>query len=772
MIAHIDGATGKTQPLSEHLNNVARLAGQFADEFGNSDWASLSGFWHDIGKFLLAFFNYIMGKEKRTVNHSTAGAVLAFEKFGMERPEAKILPYIIAGHHAGLPDWDPDDGGGDLLNRLYKNPQQHIIDEDEITSIKQNPEANEFLNKPLPKTIPMNKTARIKESYLYIQLWVRMLYSCLVDADYLDTEEFMEPSKAIMRGNYASLSELKARLDSFMQKKTKNALPTTVNLIRTEVLTECIDKASLKPGFFSLAVPTGGGKTLASMEFALTHALKYDKRRIIVAIPYTSIIEQNAKVYKWGTDDDSEITKIKENGDWLFGEENVVEHHSGFEYEDSENEIHNTLLQRQQLATENWDAPVIVTTNVQLFESLFASRSSSCRKLHNIVNSVIILDEAQMLPPEYLKSILSVLEGLVECFGVTVVLCTATQPALEGKIGSGPVAFTGITSTVTPIINKPDEMAARLNRVDINTSLATEKISDWQFLAGKLITYKQVLCIVQTRKDCRELHSLMPKDTIHLSALMCPAERSAVIAKIKDKLRNNKPVRVISTQLVECGVDIDFPVVYRAVAGFDSIAQSAGRCNREGKLQGKKGELFLFMPPKKSPGGLLRKGADVTEEILRLHNYNIELTPELYHEYFTKYYASINDFDKPHFQQYMLDNVNQCKFQFRTLAQKYHLIDDSYQASVIVKYIDEETGENAIELLSELEYATTEKVRSIYQKLGKFTVNLPKKEVEQLEKDGRIIRMNDNSVQSDDALYQTGVGLVADALPSFATYIF
>ena len=298
-----------------------------------------------------------------------------------------------------------------------------------------------------------------------------------------------------------------------------------------------------------------------------------------MAIPYTSIIEQTAKVYKYGTDDDALIAELKKSGKCLFGEENVLEHHCNFDFDKDDK---NNLYAKQKLATENWDAPIIVTTNVQLFESLFNAHPSHCRKLHNIVDSVIILDEAQMFPTEYLKSILSVLQGLVKCFGVTVVLCTATQPALEGTIGSDTKTFEGISENlITDIIDNPQELAEQLKRVEINTDFAKEKMPDWESVRDELCEYEQVLCIVQTRKDCRTLHSLMPEGTIHLSALMCAEERSDVIAKIKDRLRNYQPVRVISTQLVECGVDIDFPVVFRALAGLDSVAQAAGRCNRD-----------------------------------------------------------------------------------------------------------------------------------------------------------------------------------------------
>ena len=266
--------------------------------------------------------------------------------------------------------------------------------------------------------IPALKAAPVKNPR-DLHLWVRMLFSCLVDADFLDTERFMSPENFALRENSLSLKELKARFDSFMDKMSKNAPSTEINKIRAEILSNCRQGAMKEPGLFSLTVPTGGGKTLASMGFALDHAIKYGKSRIIVAIPYTSIIEQTADVYK----------NVFKNGDEDLSNV-VLEHHSNL---DPDKET-----TKSKLAVENWDAPIVVTTNVQLLESLFAAKTSRCRKIHNIANSVIILDEAQMLPPEYLKPILGTLESLTTDFGCSVVLCTATQPTLQGHIGSAP----------------------------------------------------------------------------------------------------------------------------------------------------------------------------------------------------------------------------------------------------------------------------------------------------------------------------------------------
>ncbi|MBQ7611496.1 MAG: CRISPR-associated endonuclease Cas3'' [Spirochaetaceae bacterium] len=767
MVAH-KTEDGREQYLFEHAQNVAELCSHFAETFRNADWAYYAGLLHDLGKADNTWQKYIRGEKATSLKHSEAGAQYAYSKMNPKDPAAKIIPYLIAGHHAGLPDWY--EGSGNSLKSILDNTDIPYL-EKLLTS----PDLQELRNAEFPKSMPFGKNDLTKDNAQelleHFHLWIRMLYSCLVDADFLDTENFMTPNKSEMRGNYASLSELKQNFDSFMSEKTANVSNTKINKIRASILQACRNKAKLAPGFYSLNVPTGGGKTLSSMAFALEHAITYGKKRIVMAIPYTSIIEQTAKIYKYGTDNDDKIREWQKSEQYLFGEENVLEHHCNFDFS-NDSELNYTVKEKQKLATENWDAPIIVTTNVQLFESLFNAHSSSCRKLHNLVDSVIILDEAQMLPPEYLKSILSVLQGLVKCFGVTVVLCTATQPALEGKIGSDRAAFEGLPKNlVTPIIENPTELAEQLKRVEINSDYAKEKMTDWQSVADKLCEYEQVLCIVHTRKDCRELHSLMPEGTIHLSALMCAEERSDVITEIKDRLRSGKSCRVISTQLVECGVDIDFPIVFRALAGLDSIAQSAGRCNREGKLR--HGTVYLFNPPSNIPKGQLDKGANVTKDLLDSYRYNLELTPKLYKEYFSKYYKLLNNFDTCEFDSLIQKEKKEYKFQFRTLSDKYHLIDNVYQGTVYVRYCSLRTGKNNISLLTALNAGEVD--RQLFRKLARYSVNLPKKDITELLKEGRIIEPIEGVfMQSldDEALYQAGLGLVADSVQSFATYIF
>lgn len=745
----------EVQSLEEHLSNTACLARKFAEKFGNQDWGELLGYWHDLGKFNPEWQAYlrrkngydleahIEGKGGRP-NHSTAGAVLALEKW-KEAPRSRILVYPIAGHHAGLPDWQPDKAGGDLINRLFKESGLCTGD---LDAVKEKSEARVYLELPLPKSLPSPLSFPQKRSPEHLHLWIRMLFSCLVDADFIDTEQFMEPEKATMRGKYLSLEELKKRFDSYIIEKEKGASDTPINRKRKFIRQHCEEKALIEPGFFSLTVPTGGGKTLSSMAFALEHALKHKKDRIIIAIPYTSIIEQTAKVFKYGTDDEDKIIKLKKKNQFLFGEDQVVEHHSNLDP--------TKETAKNRIACENWDAPIIVTTNVQLFESLFAARTSSCRKLHNIAKSIIILDEVQMLPPEFLKPIIFVLQGLVEYFGVTVVLMTATQPSLEGRIGSPPNILQGIEN-VRPIIEDPESLAREFSRVELHLPTDLNNRNDWETIKDQLIQHPQVLCIVNSRKDCRTLYKLMPEGTIHLSGLMCGEERSVVISEIKEKLRKDEPVRVISTQLVEAGVDIDFPVVYRALAGFDSIAQAAGRCNREDKLgaKGKKGQVFIFLPPNPAPPGLLRKGEDACKEILRNHAVK-ELSPILFKKYFQQFYTKLNDFDKPQFFNRLVRDALDFDFSFRSLAMDFQLIED-VQESIIVWYVNPKTGNDSQKLIEKLRYKGPN--RELMRKLQRFIVNIPHNIFDRLQKLGYVEEVNGYWVQATEYLYKPGIGL-------------
>jgi len=502
---------------------------------------------------------------------------------------------------------------------------------------------------------------------------------------------YMKSMNAVQRGGYLSMNELHGRFTAYMKDLAAVAPDTDVNRVRQTVLTDCRAAAILKPGVFSLTVPTGGGKTLSSMAFALEHAIRYDKKRIVYVIPYTSIIEQNADVFRRAV-----------------GVDQVVEHHSNLSEDD--------VTTQARLATENWDAPIIVTTSVQFFESLFAAKTSRCRKLHNICNSVVILAEAQLLPVEFLSPILRAMELLVEHYKVSFVICTATQPALE-KQDMVP-DFPGIAKgTTREIIRDVPGLYHALKRVEVSVPKDLKTPRPWEEIATELKGYYSVLCVVSDRKSCRELFNLMPEGTYHLSALMCAQHRSDIIARIKDDLKAGKPTRVISTQLVEAGVDLDFPVVYRAMAGLDSIAQAAGRCNREGNLNatGTLGKVVVFVPSKKAPQGILRKATETAVGMLR-KGVPDPLDQSVFPPYFSELYWKANNLDAKNIIPLLTPERENFGMAFRSAAEAFTLIDDAKQRSVLVPYGD------GVNLLKELEHTGPE--RWLLRMLQRYTVNV------------------------------------------------
>ncbi|HNH51854.1 MAG TPA: CRISPR-associated helicase Cas3' [Nitrosomonas sp.] len=714
----------KEHLLHEHLERVSYLAGQSATTFGSEDWARIAGLWHDLGKYREKFQQYIKSAsgydaeahiEDATgrVDHSTAGAIHAIEKLGLQ---GRILAYLIAGHHAGLPDWNNAEGSQSVLFQRIQNGKQNGYLQEALDAM---PPA-EILNQSRPQSLPPNGS---------LALWLRMLFSCLVDADFLDTEAFMDDKRSGLRSWYPSIVALKSAFDQHMADKAANAKDSDVNRIRAEVLRQCREKAKLPSGLFSLTVPTGGGKTLSSMAFSLNHAVHHGKDRVIYVIPYTSILEQTAEIFRS-----------------IFGNDNVIEHHSNLDPDRED--------ARSRLATENWDAPIIVTTNVQFFESLFAAKTSRCRKLHNIVNSIVVLDEAQLLPPEFLAPILHVIQDLTNSYKVSFVLSTATQPAFSPR-----PKFTGLKN-VCELMDNPERLYADLKRV--KTELPDDFASPrtWESIARELQQYESVLCIVNSRRDCRELHSLMPKDTIHLSALMCGQHRSQVITGIKQRLKDGILTRVISTQLVEAGVDMDFPVVYRALAGLDAIAQAAGRCNREGTLS-EMGKVVVFVPPKPAAPGLLRKAQQSGQEIMRLSKGD-PLTRERFEAYFRHYYESLNSLDKANIVS-LLDLHNQAEvrkaeFNFRTAASNFRLIDEEGQTAVIVRY-----GESTrlIDALEKSQNMQPHERRGILRKLQRYTVNIREHECRKLLENREIQEIFPGiHIQNTDLLYHSQLGLL------------
>ena len=780
-IAHIrkDGDQLVMHPLDDHVGDVSRLASEFAATFGSASWAALAALWHDLGKFREGFQSYIRQSNDPDAHiewrvsgpnktHSAAGALWAQQY--LEQVDkcagpgiARVLSYLIAGHHPGLSDW-----AGENNSLTYRFSKEASLNELATTLAAPIPGHILKPSIPLPGLHDLlhhrddDKSDPIPGRFA---LWVRMLFSCLVDADRLDTEAFKTPDKHAIRKGFSSLCELERQLVTHLDEKAKDVAErgeadSTVNRKRAEVLRACLAKAIQPPGVFSLTVPTGGGKTLSSLAFALRHAVSHGKRRVVYTIPYTSIIEQTAKIFRD-----------------IFGDENVIEHHSNVEVDESQETT------RSQLACENWDAPLVVTTNVQLLESLFANRTSRCRKLHNLVSSVIILDEAQLLPVAYLQPVVDALRLLVKDYGVTLVLCTATQPTLETRTGFDQAkALRGFKAgEVREIVDDVPGLYGDLERVRMHLPADLNATRTWDDLAPEIARHEAVLAIVGRRADARDLYRQLkvdnPKGLWHLSGLMCAEHRSDTIQAIKTALAERRqasstgklsqPIRVVSTQLVEAGVDIDFPVVYRALAGLDSIAQAAGRCNREGRLE--RGEVHVFVPPQEPPPGLLRIAKQKTQHLWRaLQPGSNPMGVERFGEFFSALYRD-SSLDAKNIRDLLRSRSPEFQVMFRTAAERFRLIDEQDGATVFVRYQRNPDDDSIGMWLNTLKKNGPD--RWLLRKLQRYGVTIYNNDLQRLLKQGDIESLGGDFpglyVQSvdNDVLYDKVLGINVDGVP-------
>ena len=661
------------QPLEEHLREVAKLAEEFAEEFGAGKWGESAGWLHDAGKASAAFQERLEGSSRK-VDHSTFGARLAQADSG---PLGLLLSYAIAGHHGGLPD------GGTQETELHYRLKHGKVPED--VSLLPSIELGDALRWPLAK--PEEKTAGFSMAF-----FTRMIFSCLVDADFLNTEGFCAPEKAEVRSSVDSqrLVDLQGKLNLYLEKLIQKAEPTPVNRLRQSILQQCRTKAEHPPQIFSLTVPTGGGKTLSSLAFALDHAVANKLRRVIYAIPFTSIIEQNSRIFQD-----------------ILGRESVLEHHCNYKENDEPEEA--AYNRRRGLATENWDAPVVVTTNVQFFESLFSNKPSRCRKLHNIAGSVIVLDEAQAIPTEYLEPCLAALRELVERYGCSLVLCTATQPALDVN------ALRNRLPKIHEIIANPQQLYSELRRTEVEF---VGKLTDEE-LAERLTAEEQVLCIVSTKPQARKLFEMLPQTEgdFHLSTNMYPEHRRRTLEAIRTRLKQRLLCRVVSTSLVEAGVDLDFPVVYRAMAGLDSIAQAAGRCNREGKMDGL-GRVYAYEPEQPSRMPWVKRCVSRAEETLHSLPDSDPLGLEMMRRFFALLY-DVQELDKKKIlsafpDQKQIQLSRDFYFPLRTVAENFRFIEDE-SIGVIIPIASEVEG-----LVQQLRY--TEFPRAVLRKLQAYSV--------------------------------------------------
>lgn len=727
------------ETLTDHLDDVAHHAEQYASPFGAAAWGNVLGRCHDLGKGSAKFQAKLhaanpkdaedAGIEEQAsaanqrVDHSTFGARYVAE--GLGGVAGEMLAYCIAGHHAGLPNGritEDATSKSTLEARLdAAQVQLHHVDDPGLI---------------LPKLQLPFRPAK-EDMGFTLAFFTRMLFSCLIDADRTCTEAFCNPSQALERQiPRPSISALREQLDAHLLTLQSSAAAaddrrtgqlSVVNRMRRRVLEECLSAAGMERGFFSLQVPTGGGKTLASLAFALHHAERWQDRRVVVAIPFTSIIEQTADVYRRA------LAPLSDSA--------IVEHHSNLQP--------SRDTRANQLGTENWDVPLVVTTNVQLFESLFSASTTPCRKLHRLAGSVIILDEAQTIPVDLLAPTLAALRELVAHYECTVVLCTATQPALEKRDG-----FPGL-SNVRPIISDPATLYTALKRVEVRDA---GKLED-EALVQRLAVEDRVLAIVNTRAHAAKLYSELVRATgahgcFHLSTRMCGAHRRDVLRRVRAAAATG-PCRVVSTQLIEAGVDLDLPVVYRAEAGFDSIAQAAGRCNREGRLPGL-GVTYVFQAQEPPPREL-RRAAEKARELFPRYRED-PLSPAAIEAYFSLYYWEAGDLlDKYGVLPLMsLQGVN-TRFQFREIAERYKIVRDE-EIPILVPY-----GEQGRNLLDALQRNTLPFVS--HRQLQPYLVSVPRHALLAMEKQ-HAVQEHESGVWlllSPDA-YSEAQGLLPDSL--------
>lgn len=661
--AHIrQDENGETiyQTVAEHLTGTAALCREFAADFGAEADGDLMGLAHDLGKCTDAFQKRLL-EGGPVVDHTTAGMLTCIR---MKRPSAAAC---VAGHHGGLLDVGNlrTDRAGEatLSGRFKKGVEGHYLErcgESGVTLPTLPPET--------PERDPLKASFR-----------TRMLYSCLVDADFLDTERFMDGERG--RGGYDDLPTLLRRLKEYIApwQNPKTAL----NKLRCKILNSCLDTGSKPKGIYTLTVPTGGGKTVASLAFALRHAV----------------------------------------------------------------------------AAENWDMPVIVTTAVQFFESIYANRSSKCRKLHNLADSVIIFDEAQMLPLCHLRPCVAAMASLAEQFRSTLVLCTATQPSLGDLLHTYAPSY-----PITELCPQTAEEYDSFRRV----TFRQEGILEDDALAERLSEHRQVLCIVNSRKAAQSIFARLPQEaSFHLSTLMVPAQRQTLLDEIRRRLKAGEPCRVVSTSLIEAGVDVDFPAVYRELAGLDSVLQAAGRCNREGKRAPEESIVTVFERAELPPM-LFRTAIGATREaLMNICDIGARETMQNYFDALRS--LSGETLDKSGVIKAFEKGINGCELPFRTVAENFHLIDQNTRTV----YAPFGGGAALIERLKAGECS-----KKLYRKLGRYAVSVYEPHFQKLYAAGALLTARevpvldeDSAILNDMSLYSEMTGLTLEPETGKAEFI-
>lgn len=653
-IAHSQNSEGQVQTIKEHASGVGELMRQFALTEDFADLYEYCGMIHDMGKYNEAFQSYILGNTSDRIKHAIYGALFAFDNHQIE------IALPVYGHHRGLPNVTE-------MNQLIKAERNTNLAIYESICNKLSAEYNgHFFNQD-------DKSFREIPTILQKELFVRLLYSALVDADCLDTERHFDKNEFDARhAPQLDADKLLCKLQlkfASLKSKSKNS-DLMINTLRDEVRLFAESKASLPQGFFALTLPTGLGKTLCSINWALHHAMMHKNvKRIIFVLPFISIIDQTADELKSIFNDEAT--------------EYVLEHHSNIIYTNETNEEYNP----KQLATENWDYPIIVTTSVQFFESLFSNRKSKCRKLHNIQDSIIIFDEIQTLPLSMTEPTLIMLNNLQQLCRCSILFCTATQPDFSSRIG-----FNGIENIET-LVENPQRIFEQTRRVTYCPIENYQEVTLSELADIVIGNNKSALVVFNTKKKARLFFEELKNrhfnyKLIHLSTAMCPIHRKMVINDIREALRNNEYVIVSSTQLIEAGVDMDFPSVYRELAPLESIIQSAGRCNREGKLKDENGDniygdVFLFaLTETGQPSAQYRSWSEFANLMYKGKE------DKLYtHDFYAEYYRKLVDFAGRTNKQNITKSRE--RLLFEDVAEQYKLIDNSAQAVFVYNFNDE-----------------------------------------------------------------------------------
>ena len=709
-LAHLT-EDGRTQTILEHLKGTASLCSAFAAAFDAEAQGQLAGMAHDIGKYSAAFQRRLHGGPK--VDHASAGA------FECLKAQQLAAAFAISGHHGGLPDGGGRGdaaGAGTFWGRINRASQGRLEDYHAWQS--------EF-------SLPHANTPAFAGTRLEGMFFTRMLFSCLVDADYTDTGAFMDNSPYLPASS-SSMEELWRRLETYVSGwfPPKGAL----NMQRCVILEQCMSAgAQYGPGLFTLTVPTGGGKTVASLSFALAQAKARRMKRIVYVIPYTSIIEQTAQAFRE-----------------ILGDENVLEFHSGVQFDQQEDDASSPEAVPLTRSVETWDVPVIVTTAVQFFESLYACQPSKCRKLHNLAQSVLIFDEAQMLPLPYLRPCVWAIAQLVRHYGASAVLCTATQPALDPIFQEFAPEIP--IREICPMAEAHWESFRRVSFQQAGTL-------SWMDLAARLQQQEQVLCVVNTRRAAREVfHQLSGPGNFHLSTLMYPAHRRRILDEIRRRLRDGLHCRVVSTSLIEAGVDVDFPAVYRELSGLDSILQAAGRCNREGKRPPEDSIVTIFQG--EDPPPRLFETSIGAGKIVLDHCQDVSSRAAIH-----TYFSTLLDLKGAEAQDahHILPLMESEFFPFRTVAERFHLIE----SPTTTVYLPLEEGAGLVELLRSGQYS-----RTLYRRLGQYGVSVYPQHLAALEQAGALEHLEDGSVVLRDiGLYTQTTGLTLEPSGGNALFI-